>query len=180
LTTSEKDESETLRRASVWSVSEGWLTAYFLLFTIQFIAGASVVIWYEMAVVTHDSPADTLMSILWRAGVIPILSASNSYILSEGGRLTMVISNWVERKLEERRIKREQALIEMGRKEGRVEGRAEGRAEGRVEGRAEGRAEGRVEGRAEGFEQGRAYERKRFPNGAAVDGSDERQKADED
>jgi flagellar biosynthesis/type III secretory pathway protein FliH len=88
----------------------------------------------------------------------------------------MVISNWVERKLEERRIKREQALIEMGRKEGRVEGRAEGRAEGRVEGRAEGRAEGR----SEGFEQGRAYERKRFPNGAAVDGSDERQKADED
>ena len=50
----------------------------------------------------------------------------------------MVISNWVERKLEERRIRREDAI------------------------REEGRAEGRVEGREEGFEQGRAYERKRI------------------
>ena len=58
----------------------------------------------------------------------------------------MVISNWVERKLEERRIRREDAI----------------RAEGREEGRAEGREEGRVEGREEGFEQGRAYERKRI------------------
>ena len=58
----------------------------------------------------------------------------------------MVISNWVERKLEERRIRREDAI----------------RAEGREEGRAEGRVEGRVEGREEGFEQGRAYERKRL------------------
>ena len=36
----------------------------------------------------------------------------------------MVISNWVERKLEERRIKREQMLIEQGRKEGFEQGRA--------------------------------------------------------
>ena len=62
----------------------------------------------------------------------------------------MVISNWVERKLEERRIRREDAI------------REEGRAEGRAEGREEGREEGRVEGREEGFEQGRAYERKRI------------------
>ena len=54
----------------------------------------------------------------------------------------MVISNWVERKLEERRIRREDAIREEGREEGRVEGRAEGREEG--------------------FEQGRAYERKRI------------------
>jgi hypothetical protein len=36
----------------------------------------------------------------------------------------MVISNWVERKLEERRINREQMLIEQGRKEGFEQGRA--------------------------------------------------------
>ena len=36
----------------------------------------------------------------------------------------MVISNWVERKLEERRTKREQTLIEQGRKEGFEQGRA--------------------------------------------------------
>ncbi len=36
----------------------------------------------------------------------------------------MVISNWVERKLEERRIKREQGLIDLGRKEGIELGRA--------------------------------------------------------
>ena len=56
----------------------------------------------------------------------------------------MVISNWVERKLEERRVRREYAI----------------------------REEGRVEGREEGFEQGRAYERKRIAdevNGADFD-----------
>ena len=66
----------------------------------------------------------------------------------------MVISNWVEKKLEERRIRREDAI--------RAEGREEGREEGRAEGRVEGREEGRVEGREEGFERGRAYERKRI------------------
>ena len=36
----------------------------------------------------------------------------------------MVISNWVERKLEERRTKRDQMLIEQGRKQGFEQGRA--------------------------------------------------------
>ena len=60
----------------------------------------------------------------------------------------MVISNWVERKLEERRIRREDAI------------------------REEGRAEGRAEGREEGFEQGRAYERKRIADEANGKGFD--------
>ncbi len=144
MTTNERGSDENPRRASVWSVSEGWLTAYFLLFTVQFIAGVSLVIWYETAMVTQDTAAETLMSILGRAGTIPILSASNSYIFAEGGRLTMVISNWVERKLEERRMKREETLIEMGRKEGRKEG----------------------------FEEGRAYERKRIAEEVESEDSD--------
>ena len=136
----------------MWSVPEGWLTAYFLLFTIQFIVGVSFIVWYETVVVTRDSETETLANILWRAGVIPILSASTSYIIAEGGRLTMVISNWVERKLEERRTNREQMLIEQGRKEG-------------IE-------QGRKEGREEGIEIGRAYERERIEaetNGQASD-----------
>ena len=36
----------------------------------------------------------------------------------------MVISNWVEKQLEDRRTKREQMLIEQGRKEGLEQGRA--------------------------------------------------------
>ena len=64
----------------------------------------------------------------------------------------MVIANWVEKKLEERRIKREQMLIEQGRKEGRKEAFELGRAYER--------------GRKEGFEQGRAYERERIMNEA--------------
>lgn len=129
------------QRISIWSISEGWLTAYFLLFTVQFIAGVSFVVWYETAIVTRDSEAETLANILWRAGVIPILSASTSYIFVEGGRLTMVIANWVERQLEERRTKREQMLIEQGREQGREEG----------------------------FELGRAYERERIANGNTDD-----------
>ncbi len=137
-----KQESQ---RTSIWSISEGWLTAYFLLFTIQFIVGVSFIVWYETVVVTHDSEVETLANILWRAGVIPILSASTSYIFSEGGRLTMVISNWVERKLEERRTNREQMLIKQGFEQGREQGREEG------------------------FEQGRAYERERIANGHTDD-----------
>ena len=140
------------QRTSIWSIPEGWLTAYFLLFTIQFIVGVSFIVWYETVVVTRDSEVETLANILWRAGVIPILSASTSYIIAEGGRLTMVISNWVERKLEERRTNREQMLIEQGRKEG-------------IE-------QGRKEGREEGIEIGRAYERERIEaetNGQASD-----------
>ena len=136
MTTTKRDGSEPARRTSIWSVSEGWLTAYFALFTIQFIVGVSLVVWYETVVVTHDSPIETLMNIFERAGVIPILSASTSYIFAEGGRLTMVISNWVERKLEERERKRDEAFI------------------------AKVRAEVEEEVRTEAFEQGRAYERK--------------------
>ena len=58
----------------------------------------------------------------------------------------MVIANWVEKKLEERRIKREQMLIEQGRKEGRKEAFERGRKDG--------------------FEQGRTYERERIMNEA--------------
>ena len=50
----------------------------------------------------------------------------------------MVISNWVERKLEERRIKHEQMLIEQGRKEGFEQGRAYERK--RIEDEANGKA----------------------------------------
>ena len=46
----------------------------------------------------------------------------------------MIISNWVEKKLEERERKREQALIEQGREIGREEGRKEGIEIGRREG----------------------------------------------
>ena len=63
----------------------------------------------------------------------------------------MVISNWVERKLEDRKTKREQMLIAQGREEG-------------IE-------QGRKEGRKEGFEQGRAYERERIANGKDPDDS---------
>ena len=65
----------------------------------------------------------------------------------------MIISNWVERKLEERRIKREKALIAIGWKEGFEQGRAEGREAARKE----------------RFEQGRAYERKRIVSEAKDD-----------
>ena len=149
MTEIERDRDETPRRASVWSVSEGWLTAYFMLFTIQFIVGVSLVVWYETIVVTHDSPIETLMNILWRAGVVPILSASTSYIFAEGGRLTMVISNWVEKKLAEREKRREQELI------------------------ARVRAETEARVRPEAFAEGRAYERKRMADEGNGDGSAE-------
>lgn len=126
------------QRTSIWSVSEGWLTAYFLLFTIQFIAGASFVVWYETSYTTRDAWPETVANIFPRVGVIPILSASTSYIFAEGGRLTMVISNWVEKKLEERRVKRLAMVREEGRREGFEQGRAYERE--RIEGKSNGNA----------------------------------------
>lgn len=74
----------------------------------------------------------------------------------------MVISNWVERKLEEREQKRAQALIEQGRKEGIEIGREEG-----------------IEvGREEGIEIGRTLERERIAEEANGYGSDESPSAD--
>ena len=67
----------------------------------------------------------------------------------------MVISNWVERKLEDRRIKQEEALI------------------------ARGREEGRTEGRKEGFEEGRAYERKMIDGESNDDDFDDLPSTDE-
>ena len=124
------------KRTSVWSVSEGWLTAYFLLFTVQFIAGVSFVIWYEITHAARNTSPEIVANILLRAGTIPILSASTSYIFAEGGRLVMVISNWVEKKLEERRLKR----LDMIRKEGFEQGRAYERE--RIESEANGHASG--------------------------------------
>ena len=141
--------NEEPKRTSIWSISEGWLTAYFLLFTVQFIAGVSFVVWYETAFATRDALPETMANILLRAGVIPILSASTSYIFAEGGRLTMVISNWVEKKLEERRLRQQQEFI------------------------AELRAEGFEQGRKEGFEQGRAYERERIESEANGEHNDD-------
>ena len=129
------DENESLpdsrsepRRESVWSVSEGWLTAYFILFTIQFIAIVSLIVWYETVAITHDSAIETTMRILGKAATMPMLCATTSYILTESGRLSMVISNWVERKLEERRIKREKELIQQGFERGFEKGREHERA----------------------------------------------------
>ena len=69
----------------------------------------------------------------------------------------MVISNWVEKQLEDRRTKREQMLIEQGREQGFEQGLEQGLEQGREE------------GREEGFEQGRAFERERIANGLTDD-----------
>ena len=57
----------------------------------------------------------------------------------------MVISNWVERKLEDRRLRQQKEFADRLREEGRKEGREEG------------------------FEQGRAYERERTSSGEHQD-----------
>lgn len=61
----------------------------------------------------------------------------------------MVISNWVERQLEDRRRRKHQAFIDSLLEQGREEGRKERQEEA--------------------FEQGRAYERERIANGHTDD-----------
>lgn len=96
-------------RESVWSILSRWKTAYFTLFAIQNIAGITLLCWYEIALRTTDSPAETALAIAKGIGLIGAGSATTAITLIETARSIMVIAAsleaWLKRR-EEARIER--------------------------------------------------------------------------
>ena len=96
-------------RESVWSILSRWKTAYFTLFAIQNIAGIALLCWYEIALRTTDSTAETALAIAKGIGLIGAGSATTAITLIETARSIMVIAAsleaWLKRR-EEARIER--------------------------------------------------------------------------
>lgn len=96
-------------RESVWSILSRWKTAYFTLFAIQNIGGITLLCWYEIALRTTDSTAETALAIAKGIGLIGAGSATTAITLIETARSIMVIAAsleaWLKRR-EEARIER--------------------------------------------------------------------------
>ena len=124
------DNSDARSRQSMWSVRPGWVSPYFILFTLQVIAGEAVVAWHELFAATRDTPFETFIGIIQGIGWVGLAAAVNTFTITEALEGVMVTAMWIRQKFLE-------PLKEKQRAEGHAEGRAEGRAEGHAEGRAE-------------------------------------------
>ena len=103
------------RRTSIWSVPEQWRRLYFAIFTVQTMALLGLAIWYEVAVATGDSWAETILSIGRNAGPGIAVVAAESVILTEV-YFVVIFGGIVERY--QKRLRHREA-------EGEARGRAE-------------------------------------------------------
>ena len=100
-------------RESIWSISRGWRTVYFVLFVIQNIAGISLLCWYEIFLRTGDDAIQTILNISHGSGQTAIGSAGITLTITEAGRLIMVLGEQLQRWFEKRE------RCKSGRKSGR-------------------------------------------------------------
>ena len=138
------------RRESIWSVSTGWKTAYFVTFSISTLITSCVIAAYEIINRGDADPVKTYLSITERLVPNGVALAIVIYATMELTETIMVVANYIR-----------QNLLEPLKARQRAEGRAEGVAEGRAEGIAEGRAEGIAEGIAESHAMWRAWNERR-------------------
>ena len=89
-------------RESIWSISPGWRTVYFVLFVIQNIAGISLLCWYEIFLRTGDDAIQTILNISHGSGQTAIGSAGITLTITEAGRLIMVLGEQLQRWFEKR------------------------------------------------------------------------------
>ena len=97
-----KDNSAPPDRESIWSISPGWRTVYFVLFVIQNIAGISLLCWYEVSWRTGDDAIQTILNISHGSGQTAIGSAGITLTITEAGRLIMVLGEQLQRWFEKR------------------------------------------------------------------------------
>ena len=97
-----KDNSASPDRESIWSISPGWRTVYFVLFVIQNIAGISLLCWYEVSWRTGDDAIQTILNISHGSGQTAIGSAGITLTITEAGRLIMVLGEQLQRWFEKR------------------------------------------------------------------------------
>ena len=78
-------------RVAIWSVPEGWQRLYFFLFSIQFLAAATLITWHKIASRGAAPWPDTLIDIGQTISSLTIGIAGGSYIVTE---VVVVLSEW--------------------------------------------------------------------------------------
>ena len=112
-------------RESIWSISPGWRTVYFVLFVIQNIAGISLLCWYEIFLRTGDDAIQTILNISHGSGQTAIGSAGITLTITEAGRLIMVLGEQLQRWFEKREDARVARRVDEAVAQAADEGRGE-------------------------------------------------------
>ena len=116
------DGSEpTVKRESIWSVSEQWKTLYSPLFTALTIMGAGYVVWHGTTHRPQGDIHDAIVAIILRLAPTIIVSAGASVVVTELARYATMLSDILREKTDKWIAKRHAATREEGRKEGLAE-----------------------------------------------------------
>ena len=111
-------------RISIWSIAGNWLTAFYILFSIEVTIIVALVAWREIVQRTDDTAIETAMAIgTGSAPNIFTAAAINIAILFQAEVTKMLAERYLKRRFEE------------GKEEGKAEGFDEGFGEGRADGR---------------------------------------------
>ena len=90
-------------RESALSIRRGWWLAYALIFSAQVIAWTILVVLEEVGYGGHRRPTEIAIAIGLKVGTLIIASIAYTMILLEGVRSLMVISGYLQDKLDEKR-----------------------------------------------------------------------------
>ena len=138
----ERQSPANNERQSIWSIRANWSSPYFMVFTVQVIAGEAVIMLNEITSKTQDSAYDTFVGIIQGVGWMGVASAVNTVAISELLEGLMVTAQWFRQKyLEPLKERQRQEGLEQGREEGLEQGIEQGIEQGLQRGRKEGRAE---------------------------------------
>ncbi len=110
MTLSEGRES----REPMWAIRPSWGSPYFMLFTLQVVAGIAIVTREHIAVVTEDSTYDTFIGIIRDVVSVGLASAIITFTITEILEGVMFTGMWIRQKFLE-------PLKESQRAEGRAE-----------------------------------------------------------
>ena len=132
---------EPSSRQSIWSVTSGWLPAYFALFDALGTIGVIYVIVYNVFIRSHPTVHDMLWSIATGIVIVGAASATVSILMVELGKNIMIVGTYLEDMLNRRRARQLAEAEERGLKQGRERGLEQGREQGLEKGVTKGRAD---------------------------------------
>ncbi len=90
-------------RESALSIRRGWWLAYALIFSAQVIAWTVLVVLEEVGYGGHRRPTEIAIAIGLKVGTLIVVSVGYTMILLEGAWSIMVISGYLQDKLDEKR-----------------------------------------------------------------------------
>ena len=90
-------------RESALSIRRGWWLAYALIFSAQVVAWTVLVVLEEVGYGGHRRPSEIAIAIGLKVGTLIVVSVGYTMILLEGAWSIMVISGYLQDKLDEKR-----------------------------------------------------------------------------